>query len=143
LKSEWDLWGQLENHVTKQSAIKGTKYSIFNGPIFDSMHDPIHRGLKIPRAYWKMIIHTGNGSLDAYAFIIGQETLIQDLPLEQFSANEFGVYQVKIRSLEQQTNIDFGRNLIEADAMETIRATESFLGSSPIVRIISPFDIVV
>ncbi|MCF6274935.1 MAG: DNA/RNA non-specific endonuclease [Robiginitomaculum sp.] len=142
LEKEWLLWGQLENHVTKQAGIDGSRYSIFNGPVFNDDIDPVHRGLLIPRAYWKIVVYSDAVSTKAHAFIIGQEALVKSLPLEAFEVGEFGVYQVKIKDLENRTQLDFG-GLSNGDRLESISASESFLGRRPIVRISAPRDIII
>ncbi|WP_422037076.1 DNA/RNA non-specific endonuclease [Roseibium sp.] len=138
LEQEWLLWGQLENHVAAQA--RDGRVSIFNGPVF-STDDPSHRGLQIPQAFWKIVLSCDNGRLRAHAFRIGQESLLNDLPAERFSAGAFGVYQVKIRNLERDLHLDFGR-LTGRDAMEDLSLAESLRGTSGIRVLRSVDDIV-
>lgn len=140
LESEWLLWGQLENHVTNMALDNTALVTVFNGPIFDHGADPVHRGVKIPRAYWKVVIHDDSDSVTAHAFVIGQETLVDGIEREHFDAGDFGVYQIKVRELEHRTKLDFGA-LRSFDPMETNIAVESMSATGDFIRINSSRDI--
>ena len=51
---ELSLWGLLENHVMEEAERKRQRVNVFNGPVFPD-DDPSHRGLQVPRAYWKVL----------------------------------------------------------------------------------------
>jgi len=137
-EKDWLLWGQLENHVTTQAG--NSRLSIINGPVF-SVDDPVHRGLSIPKAFWKVVISCKDDKLRVHAFKIGQESLIDDLARERFEPGPFGVYQVKLRDLERQTHLDFGA-LKSRDVLESFAVTERFTGPHAIVRLIDIADMV-
>ena len=100
------LWGNLENHVAEQAG-EG-KLSVFNGPIFRT-NDRLHRGVKIPREFYKLIVYAkDNGAPGAVAFILSQKSLIRNLPAEAFEAGPYEPFQVKIADLQNRIKLDFG-----------------------------------
>lgn len=100
------LWGTLENHVTEQA--HGGKLSIFNGPIFRP-NDRAHRGVPIPREFYKLIVYAkAPGKPGAVAFILSQESLIRNLPAEEFEVGPYQPFQVKISDLRSRIKLDFG-----------------------------------
>lgn len=118
------LWGNLEEHAAEQARKNKKKLTIFNGPIFRS-DDPVHRGVKIPREFWKVIVfQKDDGKPTAVGFILSQESLIKSLPAEEFEVGPYKPFQVRIRDLENQTKLDFG-SLRNLDPLEN-EANESF-----------------
>jgi endonuclease G, mitochondrial len=100
------LWGTLENHVSEQA--HGGKLSIFNGPIFRP-NDRVHRGVPIPREFYKLIVYAKErGEPGAVAFILTQESLIKNLPAEEFEVGPYQPFQVKISDLQSRIKLDFG-----------------------------------
>jgi endonuclease G, mitochondrial len=100
------LWGNLENHVADQA--DGGKLCVFNGPIFRP-NDRIHRGVRIPREFYKLIVYAkDNGKPGAVAFILSQESLIKNLPAEAFEVGAYQPFQVKISDLQSRIKLDFG-----------------------------------
>ena len=111
------LWGNLENHVAEQARENNKKVCVFNGPVFRA-NDRRHRGLPIPREFWKMVVvQKTNTQPAALAFVLSQASLIKGLPEEAFEAGEYRPYQIKIRELENRTKLDFG-NLRTFDPLE-------------------------
>jgi endonuclease G len=103
------LWGNIENHIAKEAThVESKKVNIFNGPVF-RQNDRKHRGLQIPREYWKIVVFRNNkNDPRALAFILSQAALIKTLPTEDFMVGPYEVYQVKVRELELKTKLDFG-----------------------------------
>jgi endonuclease G len=103
------LWGNIENHIAKEAThVESKKVSIFNGPVF-RQNDRKHRGLQIPREYWKIVVFRNDQNRPrALAFILSQAALIKTLPTEDFMVGPYEVYQVKVRELELKTKLDFG-----------------------------------
>jgi endonuclease G, mitochondrial len=100
------LWGTLENHVTEQA--HGGKLSIFNGSIFGA-NDRVHRGMPIPREFYKLIVYAKEpGKPAAVAFILSQQSLIKNLPAEEFEVGPYRPFQVKISDLQSRIKLDFG-----------------------------------
>jgi endonuclease G len=102
------LWGNLENHVAEQAAEGGGKLCVFNGPIFRK-NDRVHRGIRVPREFYKLIVYKkDSGQPGAVAFILSQQSLIKNLPTEDFEVGPYEPFQVKIADLQKRTNLDFG-----------------------------------
>ena len=138
---ELSLWGLLENHVMDEARRERQRVNVFNGPVFRD-DDPPHRGLLVPRAYWKVLSVVDRGDdLRAFGFVVGQEELIRNLPTEVFGPGRFAIYQVKLRDLETRTGLDFGA-LRADDVMEAPGAEESFGRGTAMVRISRLSDIV-
>lgn len=117
-KRNLKLWGNLENHIAEQVASESQRLSIFNGPVFRP-DDREHRKVKVPRQFFKIVIcKKDDGTPAAYGFLLSQETLIRDMPLEGlegFDPGPFKVFQVPIAEIEKKTQLDFGP-LKELDA---------------------------
>ncbi len=102
------LWGNIEEHIAQQAEHGAGRLCVFNGPVFRD-DDRKHRGLKLPREFWKIVVfHKAGGKPSAVAFILSQHDLIKDLPPEEFQVGPYGPFQVKILKLEQLTGLDFG-----------------------------------
>jgi endonuclease G len=111
------LWGNIEAHIARHAAADNDRLSIINGPVFRST-DRFHRGLTIPREFWKIVVYTKQGgALGAAAFIFSQEGLITDLPLEEFRVGPYRPFQITIRDVEARTKLEFGK-LREADPLD-------------------------
>jgi endonuclease G len=99
------LWGNIENHIAAQGR---ERLSIFNGPVFRTA-DKRHRGLKVPRQFWKVVVFKDDaGDPEALAFVLSQQELIKDLPVEEFVVGPFAPFQVKLRKIETLTKLNFG-----------------------------------
>jgi endonuclease G len=110
------FWLGLEDYLLDIADANDAKVSIFTGPVFDAA-DPRHRGVMIPRQFWKIVAFRGasDGSLRASAYLLGQEHLIRDMPTEVvFGAHK--TYQVTVDLLARLTALDFGP-LIAADVL--------------------------
>ena len=101
------LWGNLENHVAEQA--QDSKLCVFNGPIFRT-NDRLHRGVGIPREFYKLIVYAkAGGKPGAVAFILSQASLIRNLPAEDFEVGPYEPFQVKISDLQSRIKLDFGQ----------------------------------
>jgi len=137
------LWGTLENYVTAQAKKGLKKLSIFNGPVFRST-DTLYRGILLPKEFWKLIVYVkDDGKPGAVAFVLSQESLIKNLPAEDFEQGPFKPYQLKVADLQARTNLDFG-SIGQFDAMHSV-ANESLMEGTrtQIVAINTLDDIVV
>lgn len=142
LRPTLDLWGQLENEVTRVAHKEDARTTIINGPVFDDRHDPIHRGISVPMKYWKVIAHDDGDAVRAYAFILEQDDLLQDIPLERRAFEDFDVNQMSVFTLGQQLGIDFGR-LTEFDVLELVSVRETRRLNRGRIKIRNAADIVV
>jgi endonuclease G, mitochondrial len=142
-KADLLLWGNIEEHIAAQAEAGRQRLSIFNGPVFRST-DRLHRGLAIPREFWKIVVYVKGGeprSLAAVAFILSQEGLIANLPLEEFEVGPYRPYQVKIREIEARTKLDFG-DLRGLDPLEDAANQAAFESGSDAIVLTSLEDIV-
>lgn len=127
------LWGNIEGHIAKEASREG-KLIVFNGPVFRS-DDRTYRGIKLPKEYWKVVVSRGDGKdLKAMAFRLSQESLIKDLPNEEFEEGPYKPFQMKISDLEALTKLDFGdlRRFDPLSTPERESQIESALGTVPI-----------
>lgn len=113
------LWGNIEEYIAAHADTDRQRVSIFNGPVIRAS-DRIHRGLRVPREFWKIVVSAapGSGKVKALAFVLSQESLIADLPLEAFVAGPYRPYQMKVRAIETRTGLRFA-DLKLADPLET------------------------
>jgi endonuclease G len=73
-----DNWGRLENMV--QAETRAEKAILFSGPVF-AEDDPLFDGrdvhgrvlIRIPRAFWKIVVVKGGGGPEAYGFVLEQD----------------------------------------------------------------------
>ena len=113
------LWGNLEMYVTSQAKKGSKKLSIFNGPVFRP-NDQIYRGIQLPKEFWKLIVYLRDDDKPgAVAFVLSQESLIKNLPAEDFVVGPYKPYQVRISDLEARTSLDFG-GIESFDAMQKV-----------------------
>ncbi|WAP67710.1 DNA/RNA non-specific endonuclease [Jiella pelagia] len=135
------LWGQLETHLSEEVNANDGRMSVMNGPIFQRA-DPLHRGLAVPQAFFKIAVICGpDRHLRAYAFVVGQESLLGNLPREALNVGRFAVFQIKLRDLETRTGLDFG-SLRLADVLERPGAESRFERSGAVIAIKTWGDIV-
>ncbi len=100
------LWGKLENAVYDEVDVADLKISVQSGPVFSDDDKP-HRGVLIPRSFWKLIAYHDQADdvFKAKAFVLTQKDLISDL--ESLELDEFSVYEVSISRLSELTDLEF------------------------------------
>lgn len=86
----------------------------------------------MPREFWKIVVSAVPGSrkVKALAFILSQDSLIADLPLEDFVAGPYRPYQIKVSAIEARTGLAFA-GLRNSDPLER-GAFESAASAVPI-----------
>ena len=129
--SRGGLWGRLENAVLDEVDVDDLKVSVMAGPVF-SDDDPLHRGVAVPRDYWKLIAFKDleDGRVKVRAFILTQRDLLTNL--ETLELDAWRLFQVSISRLSRETELDFSA-LEPLDAAPSERMPES-LTESPDVR---------
>ncbi|HTI61608.1 DNA/RNA non-specific endonuclease [Mucilaginibacter sp.] len=119
------LWGILEKIVLEKGAEAETtnstnKISVFNGPIFKS-DDPVYKGIQVPMDFYKIVLWlSDDGKLKATAFKLSQQLLVSDIDFEELDLDqntEFKEFQCSIKSLQDDTSIDFSA-IIPFDTFE-------------------------
>jgi endonuclease G len=98
----------------------------------------------LPKEFWKLIVYVRDDEkAGAVAFVLSQESLIKNLPAEDFVVGPYKPYQVKISDLQARTNLDFGE-LAQFDAMHAV-GPESLLEGArmPVVAIGGFEDVII
>jgi endonuclease G, mitochondrial len=106
------IWLALEDYALGHARSDDMKISVFTGPYFAN-NDPTMYGVKIPRAFWKIIafIHDDTGELCATGYEMSQQ---RNLPEEEFVFGAFTssqlnvATQVPIHTIETRSGLSFG-----------------------------------
>lgn len=115
------IWLALEDYALEHARQDKMRISVFTGPYFDD-RDPVMFGVRIPRAFWKVIafIHDDTGELCATGYEMNQEGSLQpaeEFVFGQFTSPQLGVAtQVPIHAIERRSGISFG-NLASVDPL--------------------------
>lgn len=110
------LWGNLENHVLDAARADGLKLSVFNGPVFRD-DDRAHRGLLVPREFFKVIAFRQGGRDRVLAFLLSQQELIRSLAEEALTAGPFRPFQLRLAEIERRTGLVFAASMHAADTL--------------------------
>ncbi len=100
-----DLWQGLENYILGHADIQDRKVTVFTGPVMDD-GDPLYKGIRLPLAFWKVLVYVKNRALVAAAYVLEQGKLIEDM-LRFEAAFDPGVFRVKLDHLKERTGLDF------------------------------------
>jgi endonuclease G len=124
------LWGELENAILEDVDVENLRVSVIGGPIFKE-NDPVHRGVRIPKDFWKLIAFrdSTDNQFKVAAYILTQSNLI---PTEALELDPFKLYQVSLPKLAEETGLNFDP-ISPFDTQESTR--ESLEGSG--VRIVN------
>ena len=124
------LWGELENAILEDVDVENLRVSVIGGPIFKD-NDPVHRGIRIPKDFWKLIAFrdSTDNQFKVAAYILTQSNLI---PTEALELDPFKLYQVSLTKLAEETGLNFDP-ISQFDTQESTR--ESLEGSG--VRIVN------
>ena len=98
------LWGELEDVIFEGVDVQDLRVSVFGGPLFKES-DLVHRGVQVPRSFWKVIAYVEDGALRAWAYVLTQDDL--EAALESLGLEEFRIYQVPVGDLEARTSLAF------------------------------------
>lgn len=114
------VWGQLENHVTRQAG--GGKFCLYSGPVLaedDAALGQVPSNYKVPRQFWKVIaVRAEDGeSVQAYGFLLDQSGAFS-APSEEFKPGAFKAYQVALSHIQELTGLVFPEVLQAGDMME-------------------------
>ncbi len=132
------IWLELEDYALDHTKEDRMRVSVFTGPYFTD-DDPTMHGVRIPRAFWKIIafIHDETGALCATGYEMDQSESLPDEEEFVFGAltsSHLNVaMQVPIRSIEAKSGLRFGR-LAEVDPLAE---AEEAIGEEARVPLIS------
>lgn len=113
-------WGLLENHILREA--RDERLCIFSGPVL-SRNDPYFAGVdddgslsvKIPRAYWKVIVALAEDgdSLEVFAFLLHQD--LSNTRMEFDPGSTWRTSMLSMKKLQRTIRIEFPDSLVEAD----------------------------
>ncbi|HEX8653773.1 MAG TPA: DNA/RNA non-specific endonuclease [Allosphingosinicella sp.] len=103
-----NLWGDLENHISKRGGEQRARLSIFNGPVFGSADKKLIDA-HVPLSFYKIVIwRDGDGAPGAIGFVLEQTELVRNLAEEAIDAGAFVLSQRRIEAIEALVDLDFG-----------------------------------
>jgi endonuclease G len=117
-------WGDLEKAVLAQATEQ--RLSVFAGPVLAD-DDPVFKGVddqgaiavRIPRAYWKVIVAPDGAGLGAYAFVLEQDLSGVAMEKVTFGA-EWRRFMLPVKELEERLKLlRFPDALHDADRFAT------------------------
>ena len=102
-------WHGLEDYVLSRIADGRLRANVYTGPVF-AADDPVYRGVRIPRAFWKVVGVGVDDRLHATAYLLEQTELL--IGLERTTAEPplgaYRTYQTAVTAVEAATGLDFG-----------------------------------
>ena len=103
-----DEWLELEDWVLDRADEACYRLCVFTGPIFTE-EDQIYRGIRIPKAFWKIIAMrpSGEDRLSVTAFLMNQYEMLEDKSGRKYL--ELQLYQVSVDTIEQMTGLTFDK----------------------------------
>lgn len=137
------MWQGLENYYLGIAVAEKAKISVFTGPIF-SNSDTLYRGVRIPQAFFKLVVRRMvDGSLATSAYIGNHTELIQGLREEddggvaendpksppQSGPDPYLSYLVPVTKVEALTGLMWDDVVRATDV--TLQMTAATKGSSP------------
>jgi endonuclease G len=111
------IWLGLEDYALDNAREDDMRITVFTGPFLQS-NDPIRFGVKVPRAFWKVIafVHDETGELCATGYTMSQQAFLTD---QEFVFGQHETAQTSIASIEARGGLDFGP-LAALDPMGTV-----------------------
>lgn len=97
------VWGLLENAVLEQADLERRRISLFGGPVLADA-DVEYRGVRVPGAYWKVVVYVVDGTLSARCFVLAQQV---DPLLPAGTLDDFATYEVALADLEALLGLTF------------------------------------
>jgi endonuclease G, mitochondrial len=98
-------WNDLEDYVLDNAGKHELKLNVFTGPVLRE-DDPEYRHFRVPIEFWKVVVMVkDDGKLSATAYKLSQVDLLTGL---EFAFGKFRTYQVRLRDVEEWTNLDWG-----------------------------------
>jgi endonuclease G, mitochondrial len=98
------IWGELEDAIFADVEIEDLRITVMGGPIF-SNSDPVYRGIKLPRQFWKTIYfrEVGDPAIKVKGYVLTQADLLNRI--EVLELPEFSVYEVPISMIGEMTGL--------------------------------------
>lgn len=123
-----DNWGDLENLVYANAA--NEHLCVFAGPILSDADETfvgtagggVALRVKIPQAFWKVVVARTQDGIAAYAFVLDQD--LSKVPLEMVVTDNFRRLMVSIADLETRTGVVFPQVVRDADQFDDERGRD-------------------
>ena len=114
-------WQGIEIFLLDEGAIKHKlRMTIFAGPIFSS-EDIEHRGVLIPKQFFKIAVFVNeSGSLVSGGYVLDQSEWVDIITFEKSYDLNVSSVRRSIKSIEELTGINFGKQILEADAANNL-----------------------
>jgi endonuclease G, mitochondrial len=98
------IWGALEDAIFADVDVADLRVSVIAGPIL-APADPVYRGVRLPRQFWKVIYYreAGSSALRAHGYVLTQADLLNRL--EVLDLPEFSVYEGPIPRITEMTGL--------------------------------------
>lgn len=112
-----ELWLGLEDHVLAYAESTDQRLSVFTGPVL-SDDDPVYRGIRIPRRFWKVATWATDAGLTCAGFVLDQSELVDvsDGRLAAPPLGAFHTFQVPVSAIADMAGVDFGA-LVGSDVL--------------------------
>jgi endonuclease G len=82
-------WRAVESYVLRNAVTMRSRVSVFAGPVFDDVSDPIYRfGSRVPMRFWKIALWNDGEGLRSIALLADQRPVLQVMP-EAIGFGEF------------------------------------------------------
>jgi len=112
-----NLWAGLEDYLLHKASAEGKRITVFTGPVFRD-DDPLYRGVRIPKEFWKVAVYAKAGvGLVSAAFLVTQAALIEPVVTEASAAQVAKTFQTTVAEIERLTKLNFGEPVRKADVM--------------------------
>jgi len=100
------IWLALESYALEHARSDRMRISVFTGPFFGA-DDPVVKGVRIPRSFWKVIafIHDETRELCATGYTMSQQDFLRD---DEFVFGKHQTAQARIEGIEQRAGLSFG-----------------------------------
>jgi endonuclease G len=100
------IWLALESYALDHARSDQMRISVCTGP-FLLADDPVVRGVRIPRSFWKVIafVHDETRALCATGYTMSQEAFLRP---DEFVFGRHQTAQVRIATIEQRAGLSFG-----------------------------------
>ena len=103
-------WHGLEDYLLSKIGDGRLRANVCTGPVF-AADDPVYRGIRLPRSFWKVVAVGVEDRVHATAYLLEQTRLL--VGLEGTTADEpplgaYRTYQTAVTAVEAATGLDFG-----------------------------------
>jgi endonuclease G len=119
-------WAGLEDYVLNNADSEDLKVTVFSGPVLNDDDTP-YKGVKLPKQFWKVVVMVKeNGKLSATAYLLSQESLIENLEEAVFSFGAYKTFQVPVSTIGELTGLSFGSlpNFDPIEGLESVGLRE-------------------